>query len=92
LAEREEISRGLAAETRCGRSLGGLVGRALDGVAGGRPQRWPATEAGLDTERWRPTAWPRSTRYLMLVGLPDGHRAELVADALAGVITRCRGS
>jgi len=29
----------------------------------------------------------RSTRYLMLVGLPDGHRAELVADALAGAIT-----
>ena len=28
----------------------------------------------------------RSTRYLMLVGLPDGHRAELVADALAGAI------
>ena len=30
----------------------------------------------------------RSTRYLMLVGLPDGHRAEPVADALAAVITR----
>jgi IS30 family transposase len=29
----------------------------------------------------------RSIRYLMLVGLPDGHRAELVADALAGAIT-----
>jgi IS30 family transposase len=29
----------------------------------------------------------RSTRYLMLVGLPDGHRAELVADALAAAIT-----
>ena len=29
----------------------------------------------------------RSTRYLMLVGLPDGHRAELVADALSGAIT-----
>ena len=29
----------------------------------------------------------RSTRYLMLVGLPDGHRAELVADALASAIT-----
>jgi IS30 family transposase len=28
----------------------------------------------------------RSTRYLMLVGLPDGHRADLVADALAGAI------
>jgi hypothetical protein len=30
----------------------------------------------------------RSTRYLMLVGLPDGHRAELVADALGAAITR----
>jgi IS30 family transposase len=29
----------------------------------------------------------RSTRYLMLVGLPDRHRAELVADALAAAIT-----
>jgi IS30 family transposase len=29
----------------------------------------------------------RSTRYLMLVGLPDGHRAELFADALAAAIT-----
>jgi transposase, IS30 family len=29
----------------------------------------------------------RSTRYLMLVALPDGHRAELVADALAAAIT-----
>jgi IS30 family transposase len=29
----------------------------------------------------------RSTRYLMLVGLPDGHRAELVAHALAAAIT-----
>jgi IS30 family transposase len=29
----------------------------------------------------------RSTRYLMLVGLPAGHRAELVADALAEAIT-----
>jgi IS30 family transposase len=29
----------------------------------------------------------RSTRYLMLVGLPDGHRAEPVADALAAAIT-----
>ena len=29
----------------------------------------------------------RSTRYLMLIGLPDGHRAELVADALAAAIT-----
>jgi IS30 family transposase len=29
----------------------------------------------------------RSTRYLMLVGLPGGHRAELVADALAAAIT-----
>jgi IS30 family transposase len=29
----------------------------------------------------------RSTRYLMLVGLPNGHRAELVADALAAAIT-----
>jgi IS30 family transposase len=28
-----------------------------------------------------------STRYLMLVGLPDGHRAELVAEALAAAIT-----
>ena len=29
----------------------------------------------------------RSTRYLMLVGLPGGHRAEPVADALADAIT-----
>ena len=29
----------------------------------------------------------RSTRYLMLVDLPGGHRAELVADALAAAIT-----
>src|ERR687897_672580 len=29
----------------------------------------------------------RSTRYLMLVGLPNGHRAELVAAALAAAIT-----
>jgi IS30 family transposase len=29
----------------------------------------------------------RSTRYLMLVGLPGGHRADLVADALAAAIT-----
>ena len=29
----------------------------------------------------------RATRYLMLVGQPDGHRAELVADALAAAIT-----
>ena len=29
----------------------------------------------------------RSTRYLLLVGLPDGHRADLVADALAAAIT-----
>jgi IS30 family transposase len=29
----------------------------------------------------------RSTRYLMLVGLPGGHRAELVADALTAAIT-----
>lgn len=34
----------------------------------------------------------RSTRYLMLVGLPDGHRAELVADALAGAITALRSA
>ncbi len=32
----------------------------------------------------------RSTRFLMLVALPDGHRAELVADALAAKITTCR--
>jgi IS30 family transposase len=30
----------------------------------------------------------RSTRYLMLVGLPGGHQAELVADALAMAITQ----
>ena len=30
----------------------------------------------------------RSTRYLMLVGLLDGHRADLVPDALAAAITR----
>jgi IS30 family transposase len=30
----------------------------------------------------------RQTRYLMLIALPDGHRAELVADALATHITR----
>jgi IS30 family transposase len=29
----------------------------------------------------------RSTRFLLLVALPDGHRAELVADALAAKIT-----
>jgi IS30 family transposase len=29
----------------------------------------------------------RATRFLMLVALPDGHRAELVADALAAKIT-----
>src|SRR5918995_100833 len=29
----------------------------------------------------------RSTRYLMLVGLPHGHRADVVADALAEAIT-----
>ena len=29
----------------------------------------------------------RSTRYLMLIGLPDGHRADLVADGLAPPIT-----
>ena len=29
----------------------------------------------------------RSTRYLMLVGLPEGHRAESVTDALAAAIT-----
>ena len=29
----------------------------------------------------------RSTRYLTLVGLPDGHRADLVADALTAAIT-----
>ncbi|WP_460606183.1 IS30 family transposase [Jatrophihabitans fulvus] len=29
----------------------------------------------------------RTTRYLMLVALPNGHRAELVADALAAKIT-----
>ncbi|HLY34425.1 MAG TPA: hypothetical protein VKQ07_07830 [Jatrophihabitantaceae bacterium] len=29
----------------------------------------------------------RSTRFLMLVALPDGHRADLVADALAAKIT-----
>ena len=29
----------------------------------------------------------RSTRFVMLVALPDGHRAELVADALAAKIT-----
>jgi IS30 family transposase len=29
----------------------------------------------------------RSTRFLMLVALPDGHRAEVVADALAAKIT-----
>ena len=29
----------------------------------------------------------RSTRFLMLVALPEGHRAELVADALAAKIT-----
>jgi IS30 family transposase len=28
----------------------------------------------------------RSTRYLMLVGLPDGHRAKLVADALSAAL------
>jgi IS30 family transposase len=30
----------------------------------------------------------RQSRYLMLIALPDGHRAELVADALATHITR----
>jgi IS30 family transposase len=30
----------------------------------------------------------RQTRYLMLIALPDGHRAELVADALAQRIVR----
>ena len=30
----------------------------------------------------------RTSRYLMLVALPDGHRAELVADALADRITQ----
>jgi IS30 family transposase len=30
----------------------------------------------------------RQSRYLMLIALPDGHRAELVADALAQNITR----
>ena len=34
----------------------------------------------------------RSTRYLMLVGLPDGHRADLVADAWPRRSRRCRGS
>jgi IS30 family transposase len=29
----------------------------------------------------------RSTRFLMLVGLPQGHHAEVVADALAGAVT-----
>ncbi len=29
----------------------------------------------------------RSTRFLMLVALPDGHRADVVADALAAKIT-----
>jgi len=29
----------------------------------------------------------RSTRYLQLVGLPDGHRADVVADALAATIS-----
>jgi transposase, IS30 family len=29
----------------------------------------------------------RSTRYLLLVALPDGHRAEVVADALTAAIT-----
>ena len=29
----------------------------------------------------------RSTRYLMLISLPDGHRAELVAQAVAAAIT-----
>ena len=29
----------------------------------------------------------RSTRFVMLVALPDGHKAELVADALAAKIT-----
>jgi IS30 family transposase len=28
----------------------------------------------------------RATRYLLLVGLPDGHRGELVADALGASI------
>jgi IS30 family transposase len=30
----------------------------------------------------------RQSRYLMLIALPDGHRADLVADALAAHITR----
>ena len=36
-----------------------------------------------------PVATPveRSTSYLMVVGLPGGHRAELVADVLAAAIT-----
>jgi IS30 family transposase len=29
----------------------------------------------------------RSTRFVMLVGLPQGHHAEVVADALAGAVT-----
>jgi hypothetical protein len=29
----------------------------------------------------------RSTRFLMLVALPEGHRADLVAEALAAKIT-----
>jgi IS30 family transposase len=29
----------------------------------------------------------RSTRYVLLIALPDGHRAEVVADTLAAAIT-----
>jgi hypothetical protein len=33
------------------------------------------------------TWWERSTRFVMLVALPNGHKADLVADALAAKIS-----
>ncbi|CAA9248307.1 MAG: Mobile element protein [uncultured Corynebacteriales bacterium] len=66
-----------------------MVANGADGVVAGRavPGHW---ESDLVFGRGMSpvvTLVERSTRYLMLVGLPDGHRAELVADALVAAIT-----
>jgi IS30 family transposase len=61
--------------------------RPAEAVDRAVPGHW---EGDLVFGRWMSpvaTLVERSTRYPMLVGLPGGHRAELVADALADAIT-----